>query len=269
MIHLRTISLGDLAPSMDGFPFSVPAIRTLAGAHLELTAEVTFFIGENGSGKSTLLEAIACAARSITIGSDSLDRDPTLRSIQALAQLLKLSWKQRTHRGFFMRSEDFFGYAKHMQMLRQEAEQELQAIQNNPRLSEFARGLASQPHAGTINGIQQRYGAGLDSASHGESFFTLFKSRFVPNGLYLLDEPEAPLSPKRQLALISMLKTMVAEQGAQFIIATHSPILMAFPDAVIYSFDDGRLQQIAYDEIEHVTLTRDFLRNPGSFLRHL
>jgi predicted ATPase len=116
--------------------------------------------------------------------------------------------------------------------------------------------------------IQRRYGAGLDHASHGEAFLKLFQSRFVPDGLYLLDEPEAPLSPLRQLALISAMRAML-EQNAQFIIATHSPILMAFPQAVILDFDSGRIQPTRYQDLEHVRLTRDFLANPEAFLRRL
>ena len=96
----------------------------------------------------------------------------------------------------------------------------------------------------------------------------LFQSRFVPGGLYLMDEPEAPLSPQRQLALLSMLKEMVGE-NAQFIIATHSPILMAYPDAAIFSFDSHPVREVSYEDVEHVSLTRAFLNNPGSFLRHL
>jgi predicted ATPase len=116
--------------------------------------------------------------------------------------------------------------------------------------------------------MQRRYGEGLDARSHGESFLALFQARFVPGGLYLLDEPEAPLSPIRQLALIAALKQMVA-QDAQFIIATHSPILMAFPDAQIYNFDVCPPQVVAYAGLEHVRLTRDFLDNPEAFLKYL
>jgi predicted ATPase len=270
MIHLQTIKLRELAPDTASvFPFRVPAIRNLAGTSLALTAEVTFFVGENGSGKSTLLEAIASAARSITVGSESTERDPSLSSVQTLANQLKLTWKKRTHRGFFMRSEDFFGYARKMQALRAEFEAELRAVDNDPSLSDTARAFGRLPYARSIAEMKQKYGDGLDYFSHGESFFTLFKSRFVPHGLYLLDEPEAPLSPMRQLAFISMLKAMVAEENAQFIIATHSPILMAFPDAMIYSFDEGQIQQVAYDQVPHVAITRDFLSNPKPFLRHL
>jgi predicted ATPase len=124
------------------------------------------------------------------------------------------------------------------------------------------------PYASELGALQRRYGAGLDAASHGESFIALFKSRFVPGGLYLLDEPEAPLSPIRQLGLISLLKEMVV-QDAQFIISTHSPILMAFPDANIFSFDGGKIQLVRYADLEQVALLRDFLNNPSAFTAHL
>ena len=134
--------------------------------------------------------------------------------------------------------------------------------------SKLAKDLAKLPHANELHAIKKRYGEGLDSRSHGESFLALFQSRFVPNGLYLLDEPEAPLSPIRQLAFLSALKQMIAEES-QFIIATHSPIIMAFPDAEILSFDGGQIRKVKYDDLEHVTLTREFLNDPKTYLRHL
>jgi predicted ATPase len=270
MIHLQTIRVAPFpAPLNDTFPFRVPTINALAGGELALSADVTFFVGENGSGKSTLLEAIALAARAISVGSSDLERDESLAAPRLLAEHMKLVWSRRSHRGFFLRAEDFFGYARRMQAMRSEAEAELEKLRNDRSLSDKARGLASMPHARTVAEIRSRYGEGLDSVSHGESFLTLFRSRLVPNGLYLLDEPEAPLSPVRQLALLTMIKELVAQQNAQFIIATHSPLLMAFPNATILSFDSGRIQPVAYDEVEHVTLTRDFLNNPQRFLRQL
>jgi predicted ATPase len=270
MIHLRAIHLRDVPDERTAtFPFSVPAIASLAGQQLAFTSDVTFLVGENGSGKSTFLEALAAAARSITVGTHNAEHDPSLAATHELARAMKLEWSRKTRRGFFMRSEDFFGFARRMQQMRAELEADLRAIQNDPKLSDKAKGLASQPYAREIHDLRRRYGDGLDSVSHGESFLTLFKSRFVPDGLYLLDEPEAPLSPKRLLGFISLLKSLIKEQGAQFIIATHSPILMAFPGATILSFDDGAIQPVAYDELEHVTITRDFLSHPEAFLRHL
>ncbi len=114
----------------------------------------------------------------------------------------------------------------------------------------------------------RRYGEGLDTQSHGESFLRFFGERLVPNGTYFLDEPEAPLSPARQLSFLALLKELVAADG-QAIIATHSPILLAFPGAVILSFDGDTIAQVAYEDLDHVRLTRDFLADPEAFLRHL
>ena len=134
--------------------------------------------------------------------------------------------------------------------------------------SSYAQGLAMGPAAASLGDMERRYGVDLDANSHGQSFLKLFQSRFVPGGLFLLDEPEAPLSPQSQLALIAMLADMVAQEG-QFIVATHSPILLAFPGARIYSFDDGPVRAVEYASLDHVTLTRDFLNAPERFLRHL
>lgn len=270
MIHLAAVELREAPDGRAGeFPFNIPAIAGLAGGRLEITSEVTFLVGENGSGKSTFLEGIACAARAIAVGTADVERDPTLRAGQALAGRLRLSWTRRTRRGFFMRAEDFFGYARKMQQARDELAAEARAIQADRTLSDRARGFALQPYARELSGIRERYGEGLDAQSHGESFLKLFRSRFVPDGLYLLDEPEAPLSPTRQLSLIAMMKGMAADEGAQFIIATHSPILMSFPGAVILSFDGGALREVSFQEVEHVTVTRQFLNDPEAFLRHL
>ncbi len=268
MIHLRSFSLRS-PPEAEAraFPFSLPMIRSLEG--LEFNAPVTFFVGENGSGKSTLLEALACAVGSITVGSESVKTDPSLAAVRRLADRMRLVWQKRIHRGFFLRAEDFFGYARRMAQTRQELEDDLRSTERDYQdRSATAAAFARLPYANELNEMQRRYGEGLDARSHGESFLALFQSRFVPGGLYLLDEPEAPLSPIRQLALIAALKQMVALE-AQFIIATHSPILMAFPGATIYNFDVLPPQPVLYADLEHVKLTRDFLDDPDAFLKHL
>jgi predicted ATPase len=250
------------------FPFTLALLQSLR--KLEFISPVTFLVGENGSGKSTLLEAIACATGAITVGSENVKTDKTLAAARKLASYFKLNWQQRTHKGFFLRAEDFFGYAKRLAQMRVEMEDEMKAVDAEYQgRSETAKGLAKMAYARELNDMRQSYGEDLlDSYSHGESFLTLFQSRFVPNGLYLLDEPEAPLSPIRQLSFIAALKQMV-EQNAQFIIATHSPIIMAFPNATILSFDGARIRQVEYDHLEHVTLTRAFLNNPEAYLKHL
>ena len=249
------------------FPFSVPVIRTLDT--LAFSSAVTFFVGENGSGKSTLLEGIATAARLPVVGSSDLDADATLAAQRELGQALRLTWTRKTARGFFLRAEDFFGFAKRLSAMRSEFLEQIGQLEvEYADRSAFARALAMSPAHASLADMERRYGIGLDANSHGQSFLRLFQSRFVPNGLYLLDEPEAPLSPQSQLALMAMMQDMLAE-GAQFVIATHSPILLAYPGATIYSFDRAPAAIVPYDELEHVVLTREFLTAPERYLRAL
>ncbi len=267
-LHLRSISVKGWDEQFGThFPFSLPIFRSLQEINLE--SPVTFLVGENGSGKSTFLEALACAIGSTTVGAESVKTDKTLADARQLAKHFRLSWGKRTHRGFFLRAEDFFGYVKQLAKTKQDLESDLAAVDEEYQgRSKLAISLARSPYLRELHDLQEKYGSGLDSCSHGESFMTLFQSRFVPDGLYLLDEPEAPLSPVRQLAFISELKRMV-EEKSQFIIATHSPIIMAFPGATILSFDAGEVKRVAYEELEHVTLMRSFLNNPEGFLRRL
>jgi predicted ATPase len=265
--HLREVRFRRAGTPGAGFPFDTAVVRALD--RIEFSRPVTMFVGENGSGKSTLLEAIAIAAALPAIGMDDTGSDPTLSAQRELAARLKLTWSRRTHRGFFLRAEDFFGFARRMSRTRAEMLERLDDVERElAGASEYARRLASGPARASLADMQQLYGENLDARSHGESFLTLFRSRFLPGGLYLLDEPEAPLSPRSQLALLAMLGDMV-EEGAQFIIATHSPLLLAFPGALIYSFDRIPPGPVEYEQLEHVTLTRDFLNRPGQFLRHL
>lgn len=268
MVHLKSIRVREFSQQdRDSFPFNLEIIRSLH--EMQLVSPVTFFVGENGSGKSTILESIACAAESITVGSESVRTDKSLAPIRKLAQYFRFAWNKRTRKGFFLRAEDFFGYAKSMRQMREELEQDLGNIDHEyAGHSKYAADLARIPYQSQVAAIKNRYGRDLDNYSHGESFLTLFQSRFVPDGLYLLDEPEAALSPARQLTFIAALKQMIGE-NAQFIIATHSPIILAFPDATILNFKDGQIHQVQYDQLEHVQLTKEFLNNPESFLRYL
>jgi predicted ATPase len=267
MIHLRSIQVRKFKPWPDRFPYTIPVIAGLE--EVAFTTPVTFLVGENGSGKSTLLEAIACAAGSITVGSEGVERDKTLAEMRILARDLRLVWNKRTRKGFFMRSEDFFGFARRMDKTREEMKQSLEEVdQEYKNRSEFAKVQARMTYLHELGEMESRYGEGVDARSHGESYLNLFHGRFVPGGLYLLDEPEAPLSPKRQLSFLVLLKEMVEKQG-QFIIATHSPILMGFPGAVILSCDSGRLEQVRYEDLEHVYITKGFLEHPNIYLREL
>jgi predicted ATPase len=256
---------GDGDPSR--FPFSVPVVRALET--LRVDSAVTFFVGENGSGKSTLLEGIAAAARLPAVGSADLDADATLAAQRELGDALRLVWSRRTPRGFFLRAEDFFGFAKRVAMMRLEFQQRIAELEvEYADRSDYAKALAMGPSRVSLGELERRYGTDLDANSHGQGFLRLFQERFVPGGLYLLDEPESPLSPQSQLALMTMMQDMIAED-AQFIVATHSPILLAYPGARIYSFDSVPVSQVEYGELEHVRLTRDFLNEPERYLREL
>lgn len=267
MIHLRAIETRSLENAPATYPFNLPLIQQFKS--ITFQSPVTFFVGENGSGKSTLMEAIAAAVGSIVVGSDNIQTDISMQPARKLANHLQLVWNKRTRKGFFLRAEDFFGYAKRMAKLRAEMQADLEEVQSQSRnRSILAQQLAEMPFKREIYEMKESKTDSLDHVSHGESFLQLFQSRFVPNGLYLLDEPEAPLSPLRQLSLISLIKQMITED-AQFIIATHSPILMAFPGAEILNFDEIPIQTIPYEELQHVEIMRGFLNNPNAYLNHL
>jgi predicted ATPase len=246
----------------------MPAVASLRAAPLAFDASVTFLVGENGSGKSAILEGLACAAGSIAIAGDDPRRDPTLAAARALGDRLRLTWRACTQRGFFLRAEDFFGFAKYISALRAGLERDLADLNAEPGPETYGRGLARGAYLKELGHLRQTDST-VNETSHGESFLELFRRRFASRGLYLLDEPEAPLSPVRQLALLVLLREMTGTGESQFIIATHSPILMAFPGAKIYSLDGGTPRPVAWGELDHVAMTRDFLNDPDAFLRHL
>ncbi len=271
MSFLEHVDLLDPGPERRvSFPFAVPAIAANIGERVSFSAPVTFLVGENGSGKSTFLEGIACAVGLPGIGSENPDSDPTLVHGRVLAESMKLRWRLRhPRRGYFFRAEDFFGFTKRMDRLKSELMAEAEEMRNDRARSEHARNLGAGALAGQARAIEARYGAsGLDAGSHGEQFLDLFSARCRPGGIYLLDEPEAPLSPARQLTFLSMLRTM-AEDDSQFIVATHSPMLLALPGASILSFDGGKITTASYETLEHVQIMRSFLDDPDAYLRHL
>lgn len=266
LVGSQLISVRHEAPTeAEGFPFSVPAIRSLET--LELPAPVTLLVGENGTGKSTFLEALAISAQLPAVGSARLEQDPTLEAQRALARTFHLTWRRRSRRGFFLRAEDFFGFQRELSRARAEHRAEVARIDRElAGASEYARSLAKGPHRASLGDMERRYGVDPDAASHGEAFLRLFGSRLAPQGLYLLDEPEAALSPQSQLGFLAMVKDAV-DGGSQFIIATHAPILMATPGATILNFDVAPVQPASFEELEPVRLVREFLSAPQRYLR--
>ena len=224
--------------------YTLPVVQYLsAHRRLRLSSNVTFFIGENGTGKSTLLEAIAVAYGFNAEGGSIHFRFSTKTTHSVLWQHLTLGKKVYAKDGFFLRAESLYNAATYIE--------ELDEIP------------ASSPPILTGYG-----GVSLHSQSHGESFLAAVHNRFGGHGLYILDEPEAALSPMRQLSLMAEIHRLV-QNDSQLLIATHSPILMAFPDADIYLLTDDGIQKTTYEQTEHYLFTKRFLENPNKILRHL
>jgi predicted ATPase len=220
----------------EGYPWGLPAVRALAGGDgLEFHKHVTYLVGENGSGKSTVLEALAVALGFNPEGGTRNFNFATRETHSPLHDRIRTAHGRRAHHGFFFRAESFYNVATEIEAL----------------------------------GVERYYGGrSLHARSHGEAFLELARHRFATPGLYFLDEPEAALSPARQLTILSILHQAVRD-GAQFVIATHSPILMSYPSAWIYALDQEGFQRAVYDQTEPVKITRLFLESPERMLRHL
>jgi predicted ATPase len=229
-------------PDFDAFPFSLPVVRDLA--RLDLSAPVTLFAGENGSGKSTLIEALAVAIGFNAEGGSRNMTVATRSSHSPLHEYLRVERGTRRERtGYFLRAESFFNVATHIEQ------------------------LDAEPGGGPPI-IDSYGGISLHEQSHGESFLSLVMNRFGADGLYILDEPEAALSLRGCLALIRRMHDLVAE-GSQFIVASHSPIILGYPDARIYVLSEGGIVETPYEETEQYELTRSFLDDRHRFMHYL
>jgi predicted ATPase len=216
------------------YPFTLPWL--VPTTSLKFSTPLTFLVGENGTGKSSLLEAIAWATGFNAQGGNRDQSFADDAEGRALGRALQLGWRHNVAGGFFLRAETFFNFATYLES------------------------------AGST--FRAYGGKSLHHQSHGEAFLALFQNRFE-DGLYLLDEPEAALSPQRQPAFLRLLHELTAQKVAQFLIATHSPILLTFPGATILSLDGGEIRPVTYPETDHFRVTRDFLNAPERFYRHL
>ena len=246
------------------YPLNLPGILSLD--KMPFSSPVTLFVGENGSGKSTLLEVLARALKLPAIGADDTAYDSTLNSIDPLANALKLTFSRKPPRGFFLRAEDFFGFTRRISRMQSELRRDLERVEEEyADRSIFARNQAKMAYAASLAELNKRYGIDPDAQSHGESFLSMFHSRIHPGGLYLLDEPEAPLSPISQLSLISLI--LEREKDSQFIIATHSPFLLAMEGARIYDLDARPAAVRDWWELENVRAYFDlFEKHRNRFL---
>lgn len=227
--------------SKSQYPFTIPALSNLGS--LDFKSKVTFFVGENGSGKSTLLEAISYQCQFNTAGGGRNNSYDVHSSQSDLGEYLQLSWSPtKLKNGFFLRAESFYQFATHIDQL-----DELD--------------------------LKKKYGSyggkSLLEQSHGESFLSLFLHRFKGEAIYLLDEPEAALSPQRQLSFLRILHDLAETEDCQFIIATHSPILLGYPNATILSFDGDQIEETEYENTEHYQITKYFLQYREKMLKDI
>jgi predicted ATPase len=231
---LRRITLSEDAVDRRRYPFNIAAFTH--GIDLEIRSNVTFLVGENGSGKSTLLEAVAQNSGFNAEGGGRDHHFAEHRDQSDLASALRLSWSIKVTDGFFMRAESFYNFASYIEK------------------------------SGSTFG---RYGGTpLHAQSHGESFLALFANRF-DRGIYILDEPEAALSPQRQLSFLNIIHRLERAGRAQFLVSTHSPIILAYPGAVLLNLDRDAIEEVQYEDTEHYRLTKQFLASPDRYFKHL
>ncbi len=256
-IHLDT---GKTNP----FPYSIPAIKFAKNIHLG--APVNFFIGDNGTGKSTLLETIAFRLQLPHMdGSGYAKR--SFAAAHTLTPYLEVDYAMKRTVGFFFRAEDFGDYLNSVD--RRDAHLHTQMDELEGNVPEHILQEMKDNANYQLYHMRKNYGQELQSFSHGEAYLHIIQEKIKSRGIYLLDEPEAALSPAKQLSLIYFMQEHLKSNQSQFIIATHSPILMAFPQANLYEINEEGMKATALEATEHYTITKSFLNNPDLYLRHL
>lgn len=248
------------------FPFNVPAV--LHARNVTLSKNVTIFVGDNGSGKSTLLESLATKLHLSGIGGGIDMEDGDYAAAREIIPRLHITWnREQRSGGFFFRAEDFSNFLRGLDRERVKIEQDLLELKGEVDDSIIKK--LEESMNWKLRAMRKDYGDNMQAYSHGEAFLKILDTRMKGKGIFLLDEPEAALSPIRQLSLISMIMQLAAKGNAQFIMATHSPILMGIPHARIYQITQDGMEQVTYRETTHYSITRNFLDNPEGFLRYL
>jgi predicted ATPase len=248
------------------FPFNIPAVQF--AKNIELNNAVTIFVGDNGSGKSTLLESIAYKLNFPLIGGGIKHHERAgFEASESIEPFLEINWKKETYRGFFFRAEDFSDFVNSVE--NENKKIALDLIELKGQVDDSIIDKMSESMNFNLCEMRKTYGGNMQAYSHGEAFLKILQTRIGDKGVYLLDEPEAALSPLKQLSLISLILEIIKGKNAQFIIATHSPILMGIPNATLYEIQEDSMQAVDYTETDHYRITKTFLDNPQHYLRHL
>jgi predicted ATPase len=248
------------------FPFDIPAVQF--AKDIELNKAVTIFVGDNGCGKSSLLESIAYKLNFPLIGGGIKHHERSgFEASESIEPFLEIVWKKETYKGFFFRAEDFSDFVNSVE--NENKKIALDLIELKGQVDDSIIDRLSESMNYNLREMRKNYGGNMQAYSHGEAFLKILQTRIGDKGVFLLDEPEAALSPLKQLSLISLIMEIVKMKNAQFIIATHSPILMGIPGATIYEIQENGMTEVAYNETDHYRITKTFLDNPDHYLRHL
>jgi predicted ATPase len=246
------------------WPFDIPAVKF--AQRIDLDNPVTILVGDNGTGKSTLLETLAVKLNLPLIGG-AIGRHPGFEAARSLQSLMQLEWKRQTNKGFFFRAEDFSDFLNSVERERNKIAGDLRELEG--KVDQSIIDQMSEGMNYNLYYTRKNYGDNLQAYSHGEAYLKILQMRIPGKGVYLLDEPEAALSPLKQLSLLSFIMERLKKGDAQFIIATHSPIIMGLPKATLYQILETGMNKVKFRETEHYSITKNFLDNPDAFLRYL
>lgn len=246
------------------FPYNIPAIKF--AKQIVLNERITVFVGDNGSGKSTLLETLALSLN-LPLTGGYIGSHAGFEAARLLKPYVEVEWKRQTNKGFFFRAEDFSDFINSVEREQDKIKQSLEELKGKVDDSIIERMSANMNYS--LFAMRKNYGENMQAFSHGEAYLKILETRILDKGIYLLDEPEAALSPLKQLSLMAFILQVLKNNACQFIIATHSPILMGIPDATIYEIQEDQMQQVGYKETDHYRITKTFLDRPEHYLRHL
>ena len=256
MLYLTSLIKRKIHYNTSDYPFSVEAVNNMD--QMEFKYPITLLCGDNGCGKTTLMEILACKTSAIRVNA-AFRESPKTDAIQKIEDTFRIYMRRPARKNFYFSGEEFIKYIEWIESTKQDAREALKEIEDTYEKGSYAAKLASQPHLDTLASLSGMYATSLAKQSHGEGFIDFFQNRLIRNGLYLLDEPEAALSYENQYALSIMIMDAV-EDGCQFIISTHSPIIAGIPSASIYDISQGKIKSSSYEELDNIRFLKLFMK---------